>query len=231
MTNHYYENATHGYMRYENDRYAQFIFSMIPQSWSADAEAVEIGAGMGRFSTPLVDTFRTVHLIEPCAPYVEELKKKYGNCSNVSVHEVDALSFLTTHQFKTAPVIFLFHVLHHMSYQQRQELYAFVRNQKGTCIFVEPNPINPLLLIQLAVTPSMKWEEEKQYLLLGRRRYQKEATENQISLSYHKRVSLFPPFFANAALSKFERFPLSLFEPFTTFFPFLASYQIGVLRG
>ncbi len=54
---------------------------------------IEIGPGQGALTAPLVRTGCTLHLVELDRDLVAELKARYADSTNVTVHEADALRF------------------------------------------------------------------------------------------------------------------------------------------
>jgi len=224
----YYGTGKHSYMHYKSDRFANFVFSLIPCLWPKDAHAIELGAGMGRFSTPLMDAFPKVTLVEPVVSYAELLLQKFSNRENVAIVPASAHSFLATCERDPRVVLFCFHLLHHLTAAERAELYVFVRESRCLGVLVEPNPANPLLLLQVMVTRDMRWREEAQYLRLGRKSYRRELYQHGLALLHYHRICCIPPVLARNLLNVLPPFLLSQFEVVSSLLPFVPSYQLGM---
>jgi hypothetical protein len=83
--------------------------------------------------------------------------------------------------------------LHHLDLAQRQRIYAFMKRTKSRGVFVEPNPWNPLLLLQILITPGMRFAEERQYLRLKRSRMAAEIADAGLTMANFKRIVAMPP--------------------------------------
>jgi len=112
-------------------------------------------------------------------------------------------------------IIFCFHLLHHLNQEQRNSLYSFIKESNSIAVFVEPNPYNPLLILQILLEKDMSFKEEAQYLVLTKNRYIKELVEQQLRLLSYSRICVLPPFVLDKFLKKFSAKHLN-FERFTT---------------
>ncbi|RLB65750.1 MAG: hypothetical protein DRH04_10175 [Deltaproteobacteria bacterium] len=226
MTNNYYDRDKHGYMRYPDDRFADYIYSLIADdSFLNYKTAIEFGAGMGRFSASVIKHFSKTTLVEPVPAYTDILKKKFpNNCVRILTCSVE--EFLSTRTSYEPALFFCFHLMHHLTYGQRKIIYHHIKKTDSKCVLVEPNPLNPLLLIQLAIYPDMSFSQEKQYLSLTKRRYKKEIENAGLSLTSFKRICFLPPFILNIILKRFSNHFITSFERLNKIVPFLSSYQL-----
>lgn len=224
--NSYYSINKHQYMNYKDDIFGRYIYSLIyDESFNNYDTAVELGAGMGRFSYPVVSNFSKVTLVEPVNSYANTLREKFSN-NDIRVMEISAEEFLSNHAKDKPVIIFCFHLMHHLKTNQRKEIYQYVRRTGSKGIFIEPNPFNPLILLQILLNPDMHFSEEMQYVTLTRRKYMKELKDDHLVLVSFKRFCFLPPFVTNFILKKFPRKVVRFFEIFNKVLPFLSSYQM-----
>ncbi len=230
----YFHRESHAYMQYESDDFSFFVFQMINNligQFDSKEVAVEIGAGMGRFSAPVVNNFKQIYLIEPSASFCEALKEKFSDCNHVKICNDTADSLLKAN-FSCPPksLIFVFHTLHHMNYEQRQTIFEIIAKKDLVGVFVEPNPYNLLILLQILITPEMSFSEEKEYLKLTRGTIEKEISVHKLKLEKFKRCCNLPPGLI-ARLLKNKRSIVDAFESIpTNFIPFLSAYHIMICR-
>jgi len=230
MTEAYYAKNKHGYMLYRDRRFAEYIFGQI-ENMTGDAlrscdTAVELGAGMGRFSYALPPRFRRVHLIEPSRDYAALLKEQFTG-PDIEVYALTANEYFQMHKAEGKAVCAGFHILHHLVPAQRKEIFDRIRGNGWKAVFVEPNPWNPLFLLQLLVTPDMSFKEEWRYLTLTRRRLRREMRASGISLRGYKRICFLPPVIADRLLRWPASLPLMHFlDKLNALLPCFGSYQM-----
>ena len=230
MGNNYYEKGPHSYLNYESNHFAYYIYESIAEEWFLSFDtAIEIGAGMGRFSAPVVENFSQVILIEPYHSFAEVLRNKFSK-NGLQIQEVFAEDFFSDYSVEKPVMIFGFHIMHHLTSDSRRVLYDFVKKTGSTCVFVEPNPYNPLILIQLMVEPDLSYSEEKQYLKLTKRFYHEEFMKNDIVMKSFKRICFIPPFVTHFLLKRIPKRLVSLCEVFNAVLPFFSSYQVIVFE-
>ena len=226
MKQDYYAENKHSYLHYDNNKFAQYIYDLIRQEdFNNFFNCIEFGAGMGRFSFPLVANFTQITLVEPTPAYVAILRESFPH-DRVQIFQGTMQEFINEETIKPNPLVFCFHLLHHLNPEQRGYLYDFIRKMKGKAIFVEPNPFNPLILLQILIHPDMSLAEEYQYLLLTPRRYRRELSQYGLRLVSYKRICPFPPFIMDFLLNQIDRLILKRLEFIAKYLPFCASYQI-----
>jgi hypothetical protein len=213
VTADYFDEGKHRYMSNRDETFAEYVYSLVDRitegEWRRFDTAFELGAGVGRFSTALVSRFETVHLVEPSAGFASVLRDRFGG-DGVVVHEKTAGEFCRERTVEGGAVCFGFHILHHLSPEERREVFAFLRETAMPAVFVEPNPWNPLILIQILMNSDMKMAEEKGYLKLRR----------------HARLCLIPPFILNVLLHSFLGGGVRRLEWLGRILPPASAYQL-----
>jgi hypothetical protein len=226
MKNKYYDGVKHKYMQHRSHAFADFVYSLIDDSsFSSYKTAVELGAGMGRFSSSIIANFADVTLVEPVHPHTEYLNSLFSNQS-VRIVNTEAEEFLSNYQTDTPLVVFCFHLMHHLKPKQRDAIYLFVKRTGSTFVFVEPNPFNPLFLLQILLHPDMSFGEEIQYLKLTPNRYRREIEANGLRLTSTRNICFFPPIVTDFFLMFLPNSVVATFEQLNQIFPFLSSYQL-----
>lgn len=225
----YYTRNTHDYMRCTDSAFADFIVASMAQVMGDEyrqcSTAIELGAGMGRFSFTLVKHFSRVWLIEPARAFAQTLRELFPQ-EHVSIVDTTAEVFFASTPVPPASIFFCFHLLHHLSRQQRRDLFSFIGSTGSSAVFVDPNPWNPLLLIQPFFDTDMCFKEEMQYLRLTRAGLTRELASCGLQVKAHAPLCLLPP----AVVKRVLRFPagaekLLRFEGCRRVLPFMGSYH------
>jgi len=225
----YYDKDTHDYMRCSDGAFADFIFSSMAQVMGDDykkfSNAIELGAGMGRFSFTLVSRFPGVWLIEPSLAFAKTLTGLFPQ-EHVRIVNTTAEAFFASTPVPPDSIFFCFHLLHHLSRQQRQELFAFICSTGAPAVFVEPNPWNPLLLAQIFFHKDMIVKEEIEYIRLTRRGLARELAACGLQVAAHAPLCLLPPFAAKKVLSSASGAEMLLrLERARRLLPFMGAYH------
>jgi hypothetical protein len=229
MSENYYKSNTHGYMKYENDRLACYLYSLLPTALlSGYSCALEFGAGMGRFSAPLIDNYKQVTLIEPAPEFADVLRNRWATDERVVVLQETAESYLEDRGIGPNQAVFAFHLMHHLDRITRHKIFSAIKASKTKALFVEPNPYNPLILLQVITHPDMRFREEQQYLSLNEKTYKNELAEAGLSILTDKRVLFLPPCLTNNLLQMLPSERLRLFEKLNRYLPCFSSYQVIV---
>ena len=189
----YFDTGHHDYMEKRSAEFARFVLDRVWQpELAAFDTCMELGAGIGRFTPPLIERFDRVYLIEPATTYAEVLRERFAS-DTVTVSDDSAEAFLDDWPEDKPVLLSAFHLLHHLTLEQRQHIYAFIKRTGSRGVFVEPNPWNPLLLLQIVSTPGMSFAEEKQYLRLNRSRMRRELNEAGLAMVNYRRIVSLPP--------------------------------------
>jgi len=227
----YYKENSHAYMDLKDDLFAEYILEQIesnsPGLKPYSSKALELGSGMGRFSSELVNRFMEVDLVEPSVDFYHRLKEKFGGeaCA-VCVYNQTASEYFKEVKCVEDTTGFTFHLLHHMSKVDRIELFSFMKVNNIRAVFVEPNPYNFLILVQILLHPDMKFKEEKSYLALTYSGMGQELKAAGIKKIRHRRICFFPPFVCDFLLRRKLNHLVKFFDKFCQFLPFMPSYQL-----
>ena len=226
MTSDYYGRDKHPYMQPGSGRFGEYVYSLIPADSLAQCDsAIELGAGMGRFSRPLARRFGRVTLVEPVKEYADRLRQAFSN-ETVQVVCADAEDAMAGYQPDGCPAVFGFHLMHHLTEAQRAAIYGFIHRAGAVGVFVEPNVWNPLILLQILLRRDMSFAQETQYLKLTRRRYERELQSSGLVLTGFRRICLLPPVVARCVLRAGLRRAARAAEALCRTAPFLGSYQL-----
>jgi SAM-dependent methyltransferase len=181
---------------------------------------LDVGCGMGRYTIPLAERGLRVEGIDLSETLLERLDAFNAGRYEIPLHCADIVDAPDALDGGFDAVLGFF-TLHHL-----HDLAASFRGMTplvkpgGRVVFLEPNPLNPLYYVQMAVVPGMSWQGDKGILnmraqtVFGAMAY---AGLTSLSMS---RFGFFPPFLANrgwgARLERVvERVPLC--EPLLAF--------------
>ncbi len=228
--NSYFAHDTHKYMYCTDGVFSDFIFSLITETIPVDLKnyqhAFEMGAGMGRFSFALVSHFPKVSLIEPSASYTAVLKKLFDQ-EQVAIVTSTLEDFFEKNSIPDRSIFFNFHLLHHLTFEQRRDYFNCLRKAKAPALFIEPNPFNPLIILQLLLYPDMRMKDEWQYLSLTRKRLTREFNACGLDVAAHKTLCFLPPPLTKLVLKQPAfRKPLLSLDGYARLLPFLSSYHL-----
>jgi len=226
----YFAEDTHKYMYCSDGVFSEFIYSLIMKTINVDfkqyTHALEMGAGMGRFSFALPEHFKQVYLIEPSASYVSVIKKLF-NKENVTVINMSLEEFFRETAIPPQSVFFNFHLLHHLTFEQRKEYFTYLHKAHASAVFMEPNPWNPLIILQLLLYPDMRMKDEWQYLKLTKRRLSQELNDCGLTLTKYGRLCFLPPPITKLAIKNpFIRKLLFYLDSCKHVLPFFSSYHV-----
>jgi len=215
-------------MDYPDGKFSMFIHSLLTDKNGCDLSncdtAIELGAGMGRFSYSLVEKFDKVYLVEPATDYADKLKSTFKQDS-VTVFNGTAKDFIKQNTGIKDKIIFTFHLLHHLNQQERRDIFEFVKMTGSKAVFIEPNPHNPLIMLQIIFHPDMKVKEELAYLSLTKEQLTEELASCGLSRTRYFKLCFLPPFLTDLMLRSFLKRTLSGLEKLNGIAPFLGSYQ------
>jgi hypothetical protein len=244
--NGYFKKGTHGYMYCSDGNFSEYIYSLIDGIIDDDFKrydnAFELGAGMGRFSFALIRNFPKVWLVEPSQSYAETLEKLFGN-KETTVHNATSKGtvtivnstmeeFMKTNNIPEKSIIFCYHLLHHLSYEQRKELFICLVETNAPAVFIEPNPFNPLIILQLMLYRDMRFKNEFQYLTFTKSKLSRELSQCGLKVLMHNRFCFMPPPITRLALKRsFFVKPLLLLEKLKHVLPMLCAYQLFYCKG
>jgi 2-polyprenyl-3-methyl-5-hydroxy-6-metoxy-1,4-benzoquinol methylase len=122
---------------------------------------LEVGCGMGRHTFYLAEKGIKIEGLDLTPGLLEQLRKFDGGRYQIPLHCGDVLDFTAQLAGKFDGVIGFF-VLHHL-FDLETSIQAMAQLAKpgGRLAFIEPNPMNPLYYVQIALVPGMSWKAER----------------------------------------------------------------------
>lgn len=213
--------------QYINRQVDEFVsFSGITK----DERLLDVGCGIGRYTLPLARRGFRIEGLDLTQGLLDQLHQHDGGRFNIPLYRADVLypPDELIGQFDALVGFFTLHHLHDIPGCFK----AMTRLLKpsGRIIFLEPNALNPLYYIQMAITPTMTWEGDGG-LIYMRRNYVFRAMRDAGLVDLQlKRFGFFPPAIVNhpagARLERIlERFPL--WRPVLPFQLFMGRLQPG----
>lgn len=178
-----------------------------------DDRVLEVGCGMGRYTLPLADAGVRIEGLDLYA----QLQSK-----TVPFHEVDVLNAPAGMHGAFDAVIGFF-TLHHL-HDLELSFAAMAKLVKpgGRIAFLEPNALNPLYYLQIAITPGMTWEGDRGIVDMRKGRVFRAMRSAGLQDLRVRRFGFFPPFVANTSAGAkaervFEKIALRPMLPFQLF--------------
>jgi SAM-dependent methyltransferase len=180
---------------------------------AAGDHILDVGCGMGRYTVPLAERGLAVEGIDISRTLLDRLEAFNAGRHEIPLHCADILELpeLLDRTFDAAVGFFTLHHLHDLP--AAFAAIARLVRPGGRIAFLEPNPLNVLYYIQLAVVPGMTWQGDKGILSMRPRTVFGAMDEAGLTSPTLERFGLFPPFAANrpfgARLERcLERVPL-----------------------
>lgn len=134
--------------------------TLAPLGLHAGASILELGAGLGRFTEPLLARGFRVTAVDIAESLMEQLRADLGAHPALTTHVADATALST---FAGAPfdAVLGFFFLHHLPDCRGllTELPTVLKPGGGVA-FCEPNGLSPLIYAQITCTPGMSWAQE-----------------------------------------------------------------------
>jgi len=160
------------------------------------ARVLEVGCGMGRYTFALRRAGLQVEGLDLSPVLIERLRAFAGSPS-LPLHCADLAEPPTSLEGRFEAVVGFF-VLHHVGALERC-LAGAARTLApgGRVVFLEPNPLNPLYYIQIALTPGMSWAGDGGIVRMTERRVGAAAAAAGLSGLAVRRFGFFPPGLAN----------------------------------
>jgi SAM-dependent methyltransferase len=187
---------------------------------SRDEPIIEVGCGMGRYTIPLAERGYHVEGLDLSPVLLERLASYDRGRHDIPLYAADVIDPPSelTGRFSAAIGFFALHHMHDLEGCFRGMFEMLERG--GRVAFVEPNALNPLYYIQIAVTPGMTWQGDRG---VAKMRMGVVARAMEGAGLVNPRVTtfgFFPPFVANTrAGARLER-TLENIPPLRKFLPF-----------
>ncbi len=159
------------------------------------ARIVDVGCGEGRYTLPLAARGFDVEGLDLAPVLLERLAEAdpYGvplHAADVSAPPADLVG-----RFEAAVGFFTLHHLHDLA-ACFAGIAKLVR-PGGVIAFLEPNPLNPLYYLQIALTPGMTWEGDGGIVKMHPRTLDRAARAVGLEHLGVRRFGFFPPAVAN----------------------------------
>jgi SAM-dependent methyltransferase len=244
----FYESRVHQHLRpREDDHYARKLARELARRSGIDARhrVLELGAGFGRFTFPLLESCASVVALDLSERVLRELERfrdergiQAARC-RTWCGDATSLSEEQIPHDGTGPAKFDFavgfFVLHHLpdvAGAIRGLARLLVPGGGMTCL--EPNRRNPQYVAQVMVCPDMTWREEKGMFTMSPRSVDEALCDAGLTPAPAQRFGFFPPPLFNrfAVLRRLEdRLERSaLLEPVLPFHLFQARLPAGAAR-
>ena len=180
---------------------------------AAGDHVLEVGCGMGRHTLPLAERGFSVEGLDLSPTLLGRFEAFNNGRHEIPLHCADILELPESLNgtFDAALGFFTLHHLHDLA----ASFAAMARLVRpgGRIVFLEPNPLNVLYYVQLAVAPGMSWQGDKGILNMRPRRVFGAMEEAGLESPAMERFGLFPPAVVNRRLGArlergLERVPL-----------------------
>ena len=166
-------------------------------AYRAGEKALEVGCGMGRHTIGLAERGVQIEGLDLSEVLLERLGSYKSGHLKIPLHCADIGEPLPELEGRFDLVIGFF-MLHHL-HDLKAGFMGVARCLKpgGRAIFLEPNPLNPLYYVQIAITPGMTWQGDKGILKIRRRVLAPAMSAAGLGNFRMARFGFFPPMIAN----------------------------------
>jgi SAM-dependent methyltransferase len=173
---------------------------------AAGEHVLDVGCGMGRYTLPLAERGFSVEGVDLSPTLLARLEAFNAGRHEIPLHCADILELPESldRAFDAVVGFFTLHHLHDL-FASFAAMARLVR-PGGRIVFLEPNPLNVLYYIQLALAPGMSWQGDKGILNMRPRTVFRAMEEAGLASPMQERFGMFPPFAANRPLgARLER--------------------------
>jgi ubiquinone/menaquinone biosynthesis C-methylase UbiE len=195
---HYYETALDKpAMQVVDSPYVQNHVEQMIRSGrlSTETKILEVGAGLGKFSIPLVKRNYNIS----CNDLSEVLLSKLSEHVGTSVKTIPCdIKEIQNHTEEKFDKVIGFFTLHHMT--EIAQVFKAIRHvlvPGGEVIFIEPLAQNPLYYLQILLTPGMTWKAERGILNMTDRKVHSAMRQGGINPMPGDSYGFFPPLIRN----------------------------------
>lgn len=218
---HFYDTHHPEYLEYsKNIPYAAYLVEKILKSLNGKRDYIlEVGCGEGRFTLELAKSIKKLKAIDISKKEITKLQQyaKKDGISNITAVTSDILALdkgLIDEKFDHLVGFFILHHIAKEKYPKLVKNFAQLLNTRGRLSFIEPNSLYPFHLVEIMITPDMKWEIERQIYTNYLGSFKKACESEGLKIVNFQRFGFFPPPFINkwpkvVKLDKyFENIPL-----------------------
>jgi SAM-dependent methyltransferase len=204
------------YVRRQVDRLVAF------GGLSPGDRVLDVGCGMGRYTFALADRGLLVEGLDLSETLLERLRQFAAGRYDIPLYRGDILDPPAglDGRFDAVVGFFTLHHLHDVTGCLR--IMRSLGKPGGRIVFLEPNPLNALYYLQMALVPGMSWSGDKGILNMREDKvFAAMRTAGLADVSV-ERFGFFPPFIVNrrwgpAVEDVIERLPWRRFLPFQLF--------------
>lgn len=170
---------------------------------SSKHKIIELGAGAGRFTIPLVSRSLEITALDMSEEILKQLREKLEGRVTILKGEIEEIDSLTKDKFDAVVGFF---VLHHLDdLTKALKSLKKVLKKEARVGFVEPNPLNPLFYIQPFVYKNMSWDQEKGFLKMTHRNLAEAFEKSGFKDFEIEKFGFFPPnFLENSLILRIE---------------------------
>lgn len=197
----FYRSGRHDHLLVrEDDAYAQKLAGELARRAGIERHhrVLEIGAGFGRFTFPLLEHCGSVVAFDLSERVLQDLARKRDErgiaperCQTLCG---DVATFDPRGAGGSFDFVAGFFILHHLpDVAAAIGALASALKPGGAMAFVEPNRRNPLFLAQVMFCPDMPWREERGMFRLSARRVEANFRDAGLAPSPTERFGCFPP--------------------------------------
>jgi len=168
--------------------------------FSESARLLEVGAGLGRYTFPLLERGFAVTALDLSPVLLDKLRLEASGYDLRTVAcDIADVAEHVDERFSQAVGFFTLHHMYDLGLVMRK--LARVLTPRARVAFCEPNAFNPLFYAQIVLTPSMTWRGDggvtrmRPSIVLGA---MEQAGFSEVGV---ERFGLFPPFLANRRLA------------------------------
>jgi SAM-dependent methyltransferase len=163
----------------------------------AGARVAEVGCGMGRYTFLLARRGLRVEGIDLSPVLLERLARHDGGRHGIPLHAADLQNLPDALAGRFDAVVGFF-MLHHI--RDLAGCFAGVARllrPGGRAAFVEPNPLNGLYYLQIALSPGMTWAGDRGILDMRPGKVARAMRAGGLAAPRASRFGFLPPFVAN----------------------------------
>jgi SAM-dependent methyltransferase len=203
---HFYDTGAHGHLQvHAHDVHAERVAGRVARRLGIGPahRVLEVGAGFGRFSFPLLRHCGSLVAVDISARALAALDARRAQlgipadrCRTLQADVASPLPEATPH----CDFVVGFFILHHLP-----DFAATIRALRGRlaagggAAFVEPNRRNPLFALQVACCPDMHFAAERGLFTLSARRVEQALAGAGLVDAATERFGFFPPALVNGS--------------------------------